>query len=112
MSRRAKRLRRELEHPTSGIALLQYLLHVGGISKVGLRKLLKTFGEDRFGLESLDLDSANAAFFESVKHVEDVPLKDGGVFSWEMCHPNLLIASMVRECPRATRFGMERRSRF
>ena len=80
MSRRAKRVRQELEQPASGVAVLQSLIHVGGISKQGLRKVLKTLGKDRLCLESVDLDVANAVFFESVKHVEHLPVDNGDVF--------------------------------
>ena len=100
-ARRAKRVRQELEQPTSGVALLQSLVHAGGISKQGLRTVLKTLGKDRHCLESVyeDLDVANAVFFESVKHVEHVPMNNGDVFRWEMCHPCRLIAAMVSESP-------------
>ena len=107
MPRRAKRVRQELEQPTSGVAVLQSLIHVGGISKQGLRKVLKTLGKDRLCLESVDLDVANAVFFESVKHVEELPMNNGDVFRWEMCHPCRLIAVMVSESPKLDKLFTE-----
>ena len=100
-------MRQELEQPASGVALLQSLIHVGGISKQGLRKVLKTLGKDRLCLESVDLDVANAVFFESVKHVEHLPMNNGDVFRWEMCHPCRLIAAMVSECPQLNKLFTE-----
>ena len=105
MSRLAKRVRKELEQPAAGVALLQSLMHVGGISTQGLRKVLKTLGKDRLSLESIDV--ANAVFFESVKHVEHLPMNNGDVFRWEMCHPCRLIAAMVSESPQLNKLFTE-----
>ena len=107
MYRRAKRLRQELEQPTPGVDVLQSLLGVGGISRQGLSKLLKTLAKDCLDLESVDLQFANTVFFESVKHVEELPMNNGDVFRWEMCHPCRLIAAMVSESPQLEKLFTE-----
>lgn len=67
---------------------LQSLLHTGGISEKGLRHLLKKAGEEPLPSASrYELQRANAAIFQEVKHVEEMPLVDGGSWQWELAHP-------------------------
>jgi hypothetical protein len=83
---------------------LQSLLHIGGLSNMGLCDLLKAIRK----LPSLpeasrhQINEVHAARFTTVRHVEPMPLvdSDGETYAWELCEPNLMLASVLGECPR------------
>lgn len=80
---------------------LSQLLHVGGVSTTGLAKLLdKLRGLDLKELSATDwqLREANLQSYRKVQHTEAMPLTSGGVFDWELLHPNLLLAEIVEQC--------------
>lgn len=85
---------------SDGTAVLQRLLGVSGISRRALRNVLKGIGHDRIALPSVSFDAVSEAFFEPIKHVEEMPLKSGGTFRWEMCHPCHLLATMTHHSER------------
>ena len=94
MQREAKRRRTEN---------LQELLHVGGISEVGLQRLMRRIGT--VGLESLDVSrrqliEANAVVWNGHRVVDLMPLADGGGdWSWEYLSPNSWMSALVGRSP-------------
>jgi hypothetical protein len=94
MQREAKRRRTES---------LQELLHVGGISEMGLQRLMRRIG--RVGLESLDVSrrqliDANAVVWNAHRVVDLMPLASGeGDWSWEYLSPNGWMSALVDRSP-------------
>ena len=81
-----------------GTDSLAQLLHVGGVSTVGLSQLLeKLRGVDLSELAATryQLREANLQCYRKLQHTEAMPLTSGGAFDWELLHPNLLLAEMV-----------------
>lgn len=81
--------------------LFAQLLHTG---QVTTRALTSIISQIRSQPELLDanrnyLQRANLEAFTSIRHEEQLPLRDGSVFKWEMCNPNRLLAKMIEECP-------------
>jgi hypothetical protein len=96
---------------------LQHLLHIGGISTVGLAELLRTIRESdapsvleasRYSLRA----SADASF-EAMRLSFELPLVDGGTFTWEVIDPLRMLAKAVELRPafRALVSDAVRRSR-
>jgi hypothetical protein len=98
-----RQVKRRRGHVTDN-AGLQSLLHIGGLSNMGLCDLLKAIRK----LPSLpeasrhQINEVHAARFTTVRHVEPMPLvdSDGETYAWELCEPNLMLASVLGECPR------------
>lgn len=81
-----------------GVNPLSDLLHVGGVSTTGLAKLLdKLKGVNLKELAATDwkLREANLEAYRRLQHTEAMPLTSGGVFDWEVLHPNSLLQEMV-----------------
>ena len=81
-----------------GTDSLAQLLHVGGVSTVGLSQLLKKLrGVDVSELAATryQLREANLQCYRKLQHTEAMPLTSSGAFDWELLHPNLLLAEMV-----------------
>ena len=43
------------------------------------------------------ITAISESVFETVRHVEIVPQKDGSEFQWEMCQPSLLLARTLQD---------------
>lgn len=97
MEARPKR-RRGPDDPT--VQSLQGLLHQGRVSTAGLAAILKKVREQGLRATSQSqLKDANLAFFDEVRHVEELQLDDGSPFMWEFAHPARLMSMLVRRCP-------------
>ena len=83
------------------IAALQKLLHKGKITQDGLVEIIASYREVQDdlpdNLSRRSVQDANHARFDSVVHVEILPLKKGGTWRWEMAEPNKLLSLMVAE---------------
>ena len=100
-SRRTKRLRALANDPSEQTLHLQSLLNTGGVSKAGLRDLLRRL-EARADLlpdAASHFSDAVDARWLAVRHTEAMPTNDGDQFEWEFCNPNLLMAMMINESP-------------
>lgn len=90
--------RREFSDQRDLVASLQSVLHVGGISRVGLHELIRTLRDQDLGAVNLDA-LANAEFtrFDATKCAETLTLHDGSTWVWEFCEPSLLVARMLED---------------
>ena len=83
---------------------IQQLLHTGGISIKGLASLIKKIRDLNLqACSSAALYEANLSRFLLLRHIEVVPMSDGGEFQWELAHPCRLVSTMVAECPELER---------
>ena len=74
------------------------LLHVGGVSTIGLSQLLERLrGVDLSELAAsrYHLREANLQSYRRLQHTEAMPLTTGGAFDWELLHPTVLLVEMV-----------------
>ena len=98
---KAKRLRALANDPSEQTLHLQALINTGGVSRVGLRDLLRRL-ENRpdllAGSASHVLDASEARW-HLVQQREALPTTDGRQFIWEFCNPNLLMAMLINESP-------------
>jgi hypothetical protein len=93
----AKKMRANVQRPSDACLKLQELIGLGKTSLGGLRQLVKTLDHRELN-NATDIKLANAALFESIKHVEIMPLRDGGQFDWNICHPCSMFARLVEDC--------------
>ena len=103
--RRKRALRVDLAQHDGEVQDLRGLLASRKISRRTLHTVLTTLREHP-GLASASeglLAAVGAGIFESVRRVEDLRLKNGRIFKWELCDPNLLLARSLQESPELAR---------
>jgi len=100
-SRKTKRVRRLANDPSEQTLLLQALLNEGGVSKTGLRDLLRRLenSPDLLAGSAGRVHDASESRWLLVKQSETLPTTDGREFIWEFCNPNLLMAMLINESP-------------
>ena len=99
--RKAKRVRALANDFSEQTLHLQSLINTGGVSKTGLRNLLRRL-ESRADLltgVAGRLSDANDARWLLVRDAETFPTTDGQEFVWEFCNPNLLMAMLINQSP-------------
>lgn len=99
----SKRRRLAAEGDCVGDQVLARLLHVGGISNVGLSELLSSLKSEYDGLDVKSsvrsIAEVNQARFAELRAEISLPLSGGGEFCWELLNPNKLLSFMVDSCP-------------
>ena len=100
-SRKAKRLRALANDPSEQTLQLQALINAGGVSRIGLRDLLRRLERrpDLLAGSAGRLYDASESRWHLVKQTEALPTTDGRQFIWEFCNPNLLMAMLINESP-------------
>ena len=100
-SRKTKRLRALANDPSEQTLQLQALINAGGVSKSGLRDLLRRLENrpDLLAGSAGRLYDASESRWLLVKQREALPTTDGRGFIWEFCNPNLLMAMLINESP-------------
>ena len=97
-SSKAKRKLDECHNPSATTSYLQKF-NEGDITRKTLNALLKRLKEGTRDevdhLTQWHLDIACGARLQGVRHVEAIILDCGKHFDWELCNPNLLLASIV-----------------
>ena len=78
---------------------LQRLLHVGGITQIGLQKLLKQLQnvdvQSITGASRQRLQEANEKAFRQVARIKSMPLEAGGHWDWVYADSNKLLAMLA-----------------
>ena len=93
-------------------SVLSRLLHTGSISKTGLASILREVSSGSSGSSSTKhwarkLGRADHGRFDSLRLAVDMPLADGGSFSWELAHPGRLLAETVANSPGLQRIYLD-----
>lgn len=93
-----KRPRKRLDDESK--ASLGKLLHIGSVTNVGLAEILQSLQNlDGLHASRRQLDAVNLEAFHKVRHVEHMPLSEGGEWQWELCEPNRLLAMLIESSP-------------
>ena len=98
---KAKRLRALANDPSEQTLHLQKLINTGGVSRVGLRDLLRRLESrpDLLAGSAGRLYDASESRWLLVRQREALPTTNGRQSIWEFCNPNLLLAMLVNESP-------------
>ena len=78
-------------------ALLSKVVHTRGVSGSALRRVVNTL--TGAGLTRHEVEMANYARFNQVKHTLRFPSVDGGEVSFDVCDPKALLALLLSENP-------------
>ena len=96
-----KRLRGSADAVEANRVALQNLLRRGNTTRAALLDIVRRLRENPdVEISKSRLSDANFIGFDSIRHIEKLPMEDGSTFDWEYSDPNRLTAYLVASCDR------------